>query len=67
MGYREKVINVSNMRKSANKEIATDNDVNLHITMATYGYETWLLSNSHIKRIGAFEIKCYGTILRIPR
>ena len=34
--------------------------------LATYGCETWVLRKLDIKRINAFEMKCYRNILRIP-
>ena len=35
--------------------------------MDSYGCETWALLKSDIKRINAFEMKCYCKIFRIPR
>ena len=34
--------------------------------IATYGCETWVLRKLDIKRINAFEMKCYRKIIRIP-
>ena len=67
IGDRGNPINVSNIRKRANKELLSPR---MHVAIDTctrvYGCETWLLRNSDIKRIETFEMKCYGKILRIP-
>ena len=34
--------------------------------IALYGCETWTLNKEEMKRIQAFEIKCYRKVLRIP-
>ena len=33
--------------------------------IATYGCEAWMLGKTNLKRINAFEMKCYRKILRI--
>ena len=54
--------------KSASKELKLKVLRTCIFPIATYGCETWvgLLRKLDIKRINAFEMKCYRKILRIP-
>ena len=52
--------------KSASKQLKLKVLRTCIFPIATYGCETWVLRKLDIKRINAFEIKCYRKILRIP-
>ncbi len=58
--------NMQYMWKSASKELKLKVLRTCIFPIATYGCETWVLRKLDIKRINAFEMKCYRKILRIP-
>ena len=58
--------NMQYLWKSASKELKLKVLRTCIFPIATYGCETWVLRKLDIKRINAFEIKCYRKILRIP-
>ena len=58
--------NMQYLWKSASKELKLNVLQTCIFPIATYGCETWVLRKLDIKRINAFEIKCYHKILRIP-
>ena len=58
--------NMKYLWKSASKELKLKVMRTCIFPIATYGCETWVLRKVDIKRINAFEMKCYRKILRIP-
>ena len=60
--------NMQYLWKSASKELKLKVLRTCIFPIATYGCETWVYcaNKLDIKRINAFEIKCYRKILRIP-
>ena len=59
-----KITHLKNMEKQQNRN-ETANSKNFIFPVATYGCETWSLSKTSVKKINAFEMKCYRKILRI--
>ena len=47
------------------QKIENVSPANMYIPNSTYGYETWVLRKFDIKKINAYEIKCYRKITRI--
>ena len=58
--------NMQYLWKSASKELKLKVLRTCIFPIATYGCETWVLRKLDIKRINAFDMKCYRKILRIP-
>ena len=58
--------NMQYLWKSASKQLKLKDLRTCIFPIATYGCETWVLRKLDIKRIIAFEMKCYRNILRIP-
>ena len=58
--------NMQYLWKSASKELKLKVLRTCIFPIATYGCETWVLRKFDIKRINAFEMKCYRKILRLP-
>ena len=56
--------NMQYLWKSASKELKLKVLRTCIFPIATYGCETWVLRKLDIKRINAFEMKCYRNILR---
>ena len=58
--------NMQYLWKSVSKELKRKVLQTCIFPIAIYGCETWALRKLDIKRINAFEMKCYRKILRIP-
>ena len=58
--------NMQYLWKSASKELKLKVLRTCIFPIGTYGCETWVLRKLDIKRINAFEMKCYRKVLRIP-
>ena len=58
--------NMQYLWKSASKELKLKVVRTCIFPIATYGCETWVQRKLDIKRMNAFEMKCYRKILRIP-
>ena len=58
--------NMQYLWKSASKELKLKVLRTCIFPIATYGCETWVLRKLDIKRINAFEMKCYRKVLCIP-
>ena len=58
--------NMQYLWKSASKELKLTVLRTCIFPIGTYGCETWVLRKLYIKRINAFEMKCYRKVLRIP-
>ena len=58
--------NMQCMWKSASKELKLKVLRTCIFLVAKYGCETWVLRKLDIKRINAFEMKCYRKVLLIP-
>ena len=58
--------NMQYLWKSASKELKLKVMRTRIFPIATYGCETWVLRKLDIKRLNAFEMKCYRNILLYP-
>ena len=58
--------NMQYLLKSASKELKLKVLRTCIFPIGTYECETWVLRKLDIKRINAFEMKCYRKVLRIP-
>ena len=58
--------NMQYLWKSVSKELKLKVLRTCIFPIATHGCETWILRKLYIKRINAFDIKCYRNILRLP-
>ena len=58
--------NMQYLWKSASKKLKLKVLRTCIFPIGTYGCETWVLRKLDIKRINAFEMKCYRKVLRIP-
>ena len=43
-----------------------DKNTKIRFPIATYGCESWTINKTSERKINAFELKCYRTILRVP-
>ena len=66
MAVLQALNNMQYLWKSASKELKLKVLRTCIFPIGTYGCETWVLRKLDIKRINAFEMKCYRKVLRIP-
>ena len=65
---RKAVTNLDSMLKSRDSTLL----MKVHIVKAmgfpvmTYGYESWTIKKTECQRIDAFELWCWGILLRVP-